>query len=29
MGSFTQLYGIAETKALIDDALSGKFVDGV
>jgi len=29
MGSFTQLYGIAETKALIDDALAGKFVDGV
>ncbi len=27
MGSFTQLYGIAETKALIDDALAGKFVD--
>jgi lysyl-tRNA synthetase class 1 len=29
MGSFTQLYGIAETKTLIDDALAGKFVDGV
>ena len=27
MGSFVKLYGIAETKALIDDALAGKFVD--
>ena len=27
MGSFAQLYGIAETKALIDDALAGKFLD--
>ena len=27
MGSFTQLYGIAETKALIDNALAGKFLD--
>jgi lysyl-tRNA synthetase class 1 len=27
MGSFAQLYGIAETKGLIDDALAGKFVD--
>ena len=27
MGSFVQLYGIPETKALIDDALAGKFLD--
>jgi lysyl-tRNA synthetase class 1 len=26
MGSFTRLYGIAETKALIDDALAGKLL---
>ncbi len=27
MGSFAQLYGLAATKALIDDALAGKFLD--
>jgi lysyl-tRNA synthetase class 1 len=27
MGAFIQLYGIAETRALIDKALSGKFLD--
>ena len=27
MGSFIQLYGIAETRQLIDDALAGKFLD--
>ena len=26
MGSFIQLYGIAETRQLIDDALAGKFI---
>jgi lysyl-tRNA synthetase class 1 len=27
MGAFVQIYGIAETRALISDALAGKFVD--
>jgi len=27
MGSFAQLYGVVETRQLIDDALAGKFLD--
>jgi lysyl-tRNA synthetase class 1 len=29
MGSFIQLYGIGETRQLIDDALAGKFLNAV